>query len=139
MQMFMSMQVKKRLSLILLPTFVWMTSLSAHVSAAMVSTESKIELTQQSLQRDQLLQLVQQQEARAALERFGVAPEHVEKRIASMTADELAQFNHQLESLPAGGNGIIGVVLFIFVMLVVLDLLGATNIFPVIKPIGSNK
>ncbi len=39
------------------------------------------------------------------------------------------------EQMPAGGS-VVGVTLAVILILVLLDLLGATDVFPVIDPIG---
>ena len=56
-----------------------------------------------------------------------------------MTADELQAFNQQVADMQAGGDSLLGVVVWVFVVLIVLDLLGTTNIFPAIKPINTGQ
>lgn len=68
---------------------------------------------------------------------MGVDPGQVEARLAALTPAERADLDARLSELPAGGDSVIGIIVFILVLLIVLDLLGATDIFPVIKPIGS--
>ena len=104
------------------------------VQAAMVSTQSQIQSEQLSYDRDQLLKAVQKQEVAEVLLSWGVEPQDVESRVQSMTSAEVAEFNQQLSEMPAG-EGVVGLVVLVFVVLIALDLLGATNIFPVIKPI----
>lgn len=104
------------------------------VQAAMVSTQSQIQSEQLSYDRDQLLKAVQKQEVAEVLLSWGVEPQDVESRVQSMTSAEVAEFNQQLSEMPAG-EGVVGLVVLVFVVLIALDLLGTTNIFPVIKPI----
>ena len=59
----------------------------------------------------------------------------VQQRIMKMTPDELVRFNEAVQAQPAGGESVIGVVLFVLVLLIILDLFGATDVFPAIKPI----
>ncbi|HEX2531678.1 MAG TPA: PA2779 family protein [Burkholderiaceae bacterium] len=35
-----------------------------------------------------------------------------------------------MDSLPAGGDSVIGVIVFIFVLLLITDILGLTKVFP---------
>lgn len=73
-----------------------------------------------------------QQDVQAKLLEFGVSAENVQARIATLTDDEIAQINEQIETLPAGGNAggaILGVIVFIFIVLLVTDILGFTKVF----------
>ncbi|OZG73205.1 hypothetical protein BTA51_12035 [Hahella sp. CCB-MM4] len=125
----------KRPVSVVLAIFTLLLGLQSSVSrAAMISTESQLQSEQLQYDREQLLQLTQTDEAKDILLSMGVSPDDVEKRINHMTQEELAQFNQQMNDMPAGA-GVVGVILLIFVILIVLDLLGTTNIFPVIKPI----
>jgi len=70
---------------------------------------------------------------------MGIDPNTIEQRVNSMTADELQAFNQQVADMQAGGDSLLGVVVLVFVVLIVLDLLGTTNIFPAIKPINTGQ
>jgi|SRR5690554_1372057 len=106
--------------------------------AAMVSTGDFMQQQQADYDREQILHILSQDSTRDTLLSLGVSPEDVERRVNNMTAEELAQFNAQAEQLPAGGASIFGVVIFVLLLLIVLDLLGATDIFPAIRPIQIN-
>ena len=66
---------------------------------------------------------------------MGVSPTDVDARINAMTAAELAQLNANLQDAPAGA-GLVGVVLTIFIVFVITDVIGATDIFPFIRPVN---
>jgi hypothetical protein len=51
-----------------------------------------------------------------------------------MTQDEVAQLNQQINQLPAGGDGL-GIVILVFLVFVITDVIGATDIFPFIHPV----
>jgi hypothetical protein len=38
-----------------------------------------------------------------------------------------------MDQLPAGGDGVVGALVLIFIILLITDLLGLTNIFPFVK------
>ena len=59
----------------------------------------------------------------------------VSQRLDRLTDAELQQLAQKSEELPAG-QGVLGVVLAIILVLVILDLLGATDVFPVIDPVN---
>jgi Family of unknown function (DUF6627) len=63
-----------------------------------------------------------------------VNPADIESRIDQMTQQEIAQLNQQFDQLPAGG-GAVGLIVLIFLVFVITDVIGATDIFPFIHPV----
>lgn len=105
------------------------------VNAAMIGTDTIIETQQTQIDRAQILERLQAEDAQNALASFGVDADEVEQRVANMTAEELSQFNAQIDELPAGGVGIFGLIIFILLIMIILDLLGAVDFFPGINTI----
>ncbi|WP_250658096.1 PA2779 family protein [Alkalimarinus coralli] len=105
-------------------------------NAKMVSTATVISTEQNQLDREFVLDRLSESQAESIMVDMGVDPELVKQRVSNMTDEELAQFNAEFEQLPAGGDSIVGLVILVFLILIVLDLLGTTNIFPAIKPIN---
>ncbi len=66
----------------------------------------------------------------AKLQELGIAPEDAKARVAALTDDEAAALANKIDSLPAGGDGILGTLVFIFLVLLVTDILGLTKVFP---------
>ena len=100
---------------------------------AMADIVGTQELTMQvelQLQRDDVRNLIARDDVRSALLGYGVNPADVDTRIDNLTSGELLQIQDQLAVLPAGGNGVLGVVLAIILIFVLLDLLGTTDVFP---------
>ena len=101
--------------------------LPAH--AGMIGTDSLAA----SGDRDRIAGLLERAEVHAGLEAYGVSPADVKARVAAMTDTEVARLAGQIDSLPAGGDGVGGVlflVVFVFLVLLVTDILGLTKIFP---------
>ncbi|MDA0425380.1 PA2779 family protein [Stutzerimonas frequens] len=96
--------------------------------AAMIGTPEVVTEQQQQVDRQQLLTMLDDQEVQKKLESMGVDRDQVEKRINSLTAAELAQFNQQLDQAPAGA-GVVGVIVLFLVIFIITDMLCATNIF----------
>lgn len=109
------------------------------VQAAMVTTSQLVASESQQMDRTQVLALLDKQEAIDVLTNLGIDTASVEDRVNNMTAEELQAFNQQVEDMQAGGSSLVGVVVLVFVILIVLDLLGTTNIFPAIKPINTGQ
>jgi len=64
----------------------------------------------------------------------GVDPQAAKLRIQQMSDDELAQLQQEFQQLPAGAGGA-GTLLAIFVILLITDMIGATDIFPFVKKV----
>jgi hypothetical protein len=102
--------------------------------AAMIGNQQIINQQQQGQTRDSLHQLVEQQSAQQQLQALGVGPDQIKHRIDSLTDSELARINRHVDTLDAGGN-ILGILLVIFIVFVITDVIGATDIFPFIHPV----
>ena len=104
-------------------------------NAAMIGTPEVLNEQQQSVDRQQLLGMLDDQGVQEKLLAMGVDRAQVEKRINSLTNAELAQFNQQLADAPAGA-GVLGVIVLFLVIFIVTDMLCATNIFNFINCIN---
>lgn len=102
------------------------------VQAAMVGTDTLLESAQT---RDSLQQLLSREVAQQQLLALGVDPEWVVKRTNSLSDSELARINQGIEQLNAGGN-VLSVLLVVFIVFVITDVIGATDIFPFIHPVN---
>ena len=70
----------------------------------------------------------------AALQARGVNVDAARARVAALTDAEAAQVAAQIDQAPAGGE-VIGTIVFIFVLLLVTDILGFTKVFPFTRAI----
>lgn len=102
--------------------------------AALVSTQAVIQQESVRHDRDSLLTLTRQEQAVQALHQLGVDPALVQERIRQMTASELQAFNDQVNQMEAGGSAL-GIIVFLLLLLILLDLLGVTDVFPSIRPL----
>ena len=76
------------------------------------------------------------EDVQAALIAHGIDPMEAKRRIGAMSDDEVIRIADQIDKLPAGGGAIeflIVITLVSFLVLVILDLTGVTDIFPFIK------
>jgi len=103
--------------------------------AAMVTTNNAIQAQQIQMNRTEILDLFAQENLRDQLTQMGVDPDKATDRIANMTDVEIAQLNDRLKDMPAG-EGVGGVLLVVFIVFVITDVLGATDIFTFIRPIN---
>lgn len=96
--------------------------------AGLISTQAA--LAQQNVQhnRDRLQEMLARADVRAGLQARGVDPGEVQARVASLNDAEAQQLATQLDTLPAGGDGLV-LVLLVFILLLVTDIAGITHIF----------
>jgi hypothetical protein len=80
--------------------------------------------------RGQIASLLMREDVRQQLKAYGVSAGQVQARVDALTDAELAQLAGQMGDLPAGGDALIGAIVFIFVLLLITDILGLTHIFP---------
>ena len=126
------MKFKRTLSLIL---SIALISISAsNVQAAMISNDQIIYKTDQFSDKATLLQTIKRADVQAQLSSMGVSAVDIEARINQMTHEEIAQLNQRMAELPVGA-GVLGTVVLIFLVFVITDVIGATDIFPFIHPV----
>jgi hypothetical protein len=76
------------------------------------------------------------QDVRDQMVAFGVDPEEARVRVASLSDQEISQIAGQIDRLPAGQGvlvALIGAAVFVFVVLLITDLLGLTHVFPFVR------
>lgn len=113
--------------------WAFMGFITLPVQAAMVTTPDVLQSQQSEYDRQQLVELLDREDVQKQLLDYGVAPEQVQERVNNMTDAEVAQLNDQIADMPAGG--ILGAILLIFVVFVITDVIGATDIFSFIHPV----
>ncbi len=96
--------------------------------AGLVSTQAALAQQNARHNRDRLQNLLARADVRAGLQARGVDPAEVQSRVASLNDAEAQQLATQLDTLPAGGDGL-ELVLLVFILLLITDLAGITHIF----------
>ena len=107
----------------------------APLQAAIIGNETLINQAPSALTRDHMQELLGQESARQQMQAWGISPELITARINRLTDAELARINQETDTLKAGGTNVLGVLLIIFIVFVITDVIGATNIFPFIHPV----
>ncbi|WP_292438389.1 DUF6627 family protein [Methylophaga sp.] len=108
---------------------------TAPLQAAMVDNDQILANAQQEISKTQILSELDRQDVQDKLVAAGVNIDDAKQRIQQMNNQELAQIQQDFENMPAG-SGIIGALLVVFVVLVVTDMLGATNVFGFVHDIN---
>jgi hypothetical protein len=104
--------------------------------AAMVPTDATIYDSKAEEARDSIKSLISRDDIGKSLLAKGIDPDEAKMRVESLTDSEAIAVADQIEQLPAGGGAIgviIGAALIVFLVLLVTDILGYTDIFPFVK------
>ena len=104
--------------------------------AAMIETEAVVDSERAHNAREYLKTFLAREDVKNALVLQGIDPQEARIRIDSLTDEEARLVADQLDQLPAGGSfftTLLIVVFLIFVILLVTDITGYTDIFPFVK------
>ncbi len=104
-------------------------------NASMVGTTTVLQQAQQRFDRAELVEMFDRQAVATQLVELGVDPVAAKARVAALTDEEIRQLNQRLAEMPAGGD-VLGVVLLLFIVFIITDMLGATDIFTFVHPIN---
>lgn len=121
--------LKKLFVHVLLTAFVFV-GFTQSVQAALISTEQVVAAGAAQQERAKIAMALDRPEIQAQLEKMGISQSDAQARIAALSDAEVASISHQIDTLPAGGDGFVGALLFIFILLLVTDILGLTKVFP---------
>lgn len=100
------------------------------VQAALISTEQVVSAAAAEQNRAKIAAAFDRSDVQAELQKMGISKDEAQARVAALTDAETASVATQIDSLPAGGDGIVGALVFVFVLLLVTDILGLTKVFP---------
>jgi|SRR5690606_18344827 len=105
-----------------------LTLVANTATAGVIGTQQAIGAELRAAKETQVRSSLARDDVRQAMQSLGVDPLEADARIASLSDAELLQLEGQLERLPAGGDAlaVIGVV---FLVLLILELVGVTNVF----------
>lgn len=106
----------------------------APAQAGMIGTAQMLAAEQERVDRDTLAAMLEREDLQRQLASLGVDVNDARDRVASLTDAEVARINQHIETLPAG-SGVVGVILLIFVVFVITDAIGATDIFSFVRPV----
>jgi hypothetical protein len=110
-------------------------ALSIHLPAAqasLVGTETVINASQAQQNRERLHQMLNREDVKSQLIARGVDPSQVQARVDSLTDQEVQTLAAKMDQMPAGGDAL-GLLVFIFLVLLITDILGFTNVYPFVK------
>ncbi len=114
------------LSIISTSLFVGLPAQAGMVGTATMSNSLQITTNAETL-------IEQRQWIQTQLEANGVAPADAAIRVSSLSDNQVQQVHQRIDEMPAG-SGALGTIAFIFLVLMITDLTGLTDVFPFIRP-----
>ena len=101
----------------------------ASPDSGLVSTQDALTTERTQQDRERIHEVLARDDVQQQLVAQGVDPVQVEARVAALSDAEAAQMAEQLEQLPAGAS-VVGALFAVFVILLVTDILGLTDVYP---------
>ena len=126
----------KPLSIILAFFVIMISGPVQSAMAAMIGTETIIEASQGQEARDRINERLERDDVRQALINQGIDPREARARIDGLSDVEAMAVADKLDQLPAGSGALealLIVSLIVFLVLLLTDILGYTDIFPFVK------
>jgi len=124
------MRVTARIMMLCMLTMVTPSS----AWAGMVGTEQTMNSALAEQGRAKIMAAIEREDVVAQLHARGVTVQEAKARVSSLTDEEVLQVSDRMDQLPAGGD-ILGTAVFIFIILLVTDILGFTKVFPFTKSV----
>ncbi len=130
--------LRKRLKPISIMVTVFMLMLSLPYQsalAALIGTEDLVSSQKATEARAYITSVLAREDIQQLLMARGIDPIEAQARVGVLTDQEAIRMADTMENLPAGGTiaYIFGLAVLVFLVLLITDLLGYTNIFPFVK------
>lgn len=112
----------------LVAVFFTISVLAPAARAAVIDTDA-ILYAQGDPARAEVQNFLAREDVRKLLTAYGVEPADADRRIAALTDSELDQLRRHINDLPAAGGEVLTVIGIVFLVLIILELVGVTNVF----------
>ena len=129
-------QLRRGVALVLAVVMLAISMPLGTARAALVTTDQVIAESDGATDRERVLAFLGRAEVREQIVALGVDPAEAAARVAALSDAQVREIAGQLDQLPAGQSAIgvvVGAILIIFLVLLVTDLLGLTDVFPFVN------
>lgn len=126
-------RIARPISHFVIIAFLWLGVQLPAAHAGIVGTETLVSSEQAQQDRAHILKLLERKDVQEQLVAYGVDAEQAKARVNSLTDTEMRSLAGKMDQLPAGGDSVVGILFAIFIILLITDILGLTNIFPFVK------
>lgn len=134
MKNFVSRFISQTLIISILSMSIWVPN----VQAALITAEQVAGNQASQHDRARVRAFFDRDDVQTQLQARGVSSEAAKARVDALTDNEVASIAGHIDNLPAGGDvlgGLIGAMVFIFIVLLITDILGFTKVFSFTKPV----
>ncbi|MBB3140043.1 PA2779 family protein [Halomonas organivorans] len=95
----------------------------------LIGTATVLDAQASQQDRDKIRRVLAREDVQQQLLLQGVSPAQVEERVAALSDAEARQMADRLDQMPAGA-GVVGALFAVFIILLVTDILGLTDVYP---------
>ena len=129
-------QKRKSIAVLVIIALSTFSIISAPAHAVMVNTAEILKWNQHNFACERINMFLDRSEVQKHLVAWGISPDEAKARIDCLSAREIERISAQIDQLPAGGGAlgtVVGAALIIFIVLLITDILGFTNVFTFVK------
>ena len=128
-------QKRKSIAVLVIIALSTFSIISAPAHAVMVNTAEILKWNQHNFACERINMFLDRSEVQKHLVAWGVSPDEAKARVNCLTDQEIEKISAQINQFPAGGalGTVVGAALIIFIVLLITDILGFTNVFTFVK------
>lgn len=119
----------KPLTYIVTTCFIALSCYLPAANATIVGTDSILDA---QVNRSKVEMFLTRADVQQQLAKQGIDPGQALSRVSRLTDAEVNALAEKIDTMPAGGD-VVGAAVFVFLVLLVTDLLGLTDVFPFVK------
>ncbi len=123
----MKSSLMKRI-MVLLVSVSFFSTYSLPAWSGIVTTDQLLQQQLEVLNKSALVAMLDRDDVRQQLVERGVDPEYAKARIAALSDAQIEELKHNIDTLPAGSS-VVGILIAVLLVLIILDIVGVTNIF----------
>jgi len=129
----MKNSITKYISRALMLSVLCMSIWTPVAQATLITSEQVADSQTAQNNRERVREFFDRADVQTQLQSRGISADSAKTRVDMMTDNEIASINGHLDNLPAGGTDILGFFLLIFIILLITDILGLTNVFSFVR------
>ena len=123
----MKSSLMKRI-MVLLVSVSFFSTYSLPAWSGIVTTDQLLQQQLEVLNKSSLVAMLDRDDVRQQLVERGVDPDYAKARIAALSDAQIEELKDSIDTLPAG-SGVVGILIAVLLVLIILDIVGVTNIF----------
>jgi hypothetical protein len=130
----------RNISLIMAFILTTLTIDSSYAQSKMIPTMEVIETVSFKKEREKVISFMEKTHIQKQMIEMGVDPREAIERVSRLSSQEVKKLAQEIDQLPAGADfgigSIVGAAVFLFIVLLVTDILGFTKVFPFTRSVN---